>query len=83
MPRITFRDDDRTVDAAKDDWLYDVCVDARASIPFSCKAGACGTCATEVLAGEASYTTPPLETPGPDELLICSARPTTDLVIDL
>jgi ferredoxin-NADP reductase len=35
MPRITFRDDDRTVDAAKDDWFYDVCVDARASIPFS------------------------------------------------
>jgi len=51
MPRITFRDDDRTADAAKDDWLYDVCVDARASIPFSCKAGACATCATEVLSG--------------------------------
>lgn len=51
MPRITFRDDDRTVEAATDDWLYDVCTDAKASIPFSCKAGACGTCATEVLSG--------------------------------
>jgi Na+-transporting NADH:ubiquinone oxidoreductase subunit F len=51
MPRITFADDDRTVDAAKDDWLYDVCFDAKASIPFSCKAGACGTCATQVLSG--------------------------------
>ncbi len=50
---------------------------------WSCRSGVCHTCATEVLAGEASYTTPPLETPGPDELLICSARPTTDLVIDL
>ena len=28
-------------------------------------------------------TTPPLEPPGDDELLICSARPTADLVIDL
>ena len=51
MPRITFREDSRSHDAATDDWLYDVCVDARASIPFSCKAGACGTCATEVLEG--------------------------------
>jgi len=54
MPRITFRDDDRTVDAATDDWLYDVCDGARASIPFSCKAGACGTCATEVISGGAT-----------------------------
>jgi len=51
MPRITFRADDRAHDANQDDWLYDVCVDAKASIPFSCKAGACGTCATEVVAG--------------------------------
>ncbi|HWO18913.1 MAG TPA: FAD-binding oxidoreductase [Kofleriaceae bacterium] len=57
MPRITFADDDRTVDAAKDDWLYDVCVDAKASIPFSCKAGACGTCATQVLSGGDSIGT--------------------------
>lgn len=51
MPRITFQEDNRSHDAATDDWLYDVCVDAKASIPFSCKAGACGTCATEVLEG--------------------------------
>lgn len=49
MPRVTFEADDKHVDANVDDWLYDVCTDAGASIPFSCKAGACGTCATEVV----------------------------------
>jgi len=51
MSRVTFRQDNLTHEAQPDDWLYDVCVDAKASIPFSCKAGACGTCATEVLEG--------------------------------
>lgn len=58
MPRITFRPDNRTVDASPDDWMYDVCHDAKSSIPFSCKAGACGTCATEVLEGNASLGKP-------------------------
>jgi len=50
---------------------------------WSCRTGVCHTCVTAVLAGEASYDTPPLEPPGDDEVLICSVRPTTDLVLDL
>ena len=50
---------------------------------WSCRTGVCHTCATAALSGEVSYETPPLEAPGDDELLICSARPTADLVIDL
>jgi ferredoxin-NADP reductase len=50
---------------------------------WSCRTGVCHTCATAVLSGEASYETPPLEAPGDGELLICSAQPTADLVIDL
>jgi ferredoxin-NADP reductase/MOSC domain-containing protein YiiM len=50
---------------------------------WSCRTGVCHTCTTAVLSGEATYETPPLEAPGPDELLICSAQPTTDLVMDL
>jgi ferredoxin-NADP reductase len=50
---------------------------------WSCRTGVCHTCATAVLSGDAAYVTPPLEAPGDDELLICSARPTADLVIDL
>ncbi|WP_027861675.1 MOSC and FAD-binding oxidoreductase domain-containing protein [Marmoricola sp. URHB0036] len=50
---------------------------------WSCRTGVCHTCVTAVLSGEASYDVPPLEPPGDGELLICSARPTTDLVLDL
>ncbi len=50
---------------------------------WSCRTGVCHTCTTAVLSGEASYEIPPLESPSDDEVLICSVRPTTDLVIDL
>jgi ferredoxin-NADP reductase len=50
---------------------------------WSCRTGVCHTCVTAVLSGEASYETPPLEAPTADELLICSAQPTADPVIDL
>ena len=50
---------------------------------WSCRTGVCHTCVTAVLSGDTTYTTPPLEPPGPDEVLICSARPTDALVLDL
>jgi ferredoxin-NADP reductase/MOSC domain-containing protein YiiM len=50
---------------------------------WSCRTGVCHICVTAVLSGDATYETPPLEAPGEDELLICSARPTADLVLDL
>jgi ferredoxin-NADP reductase/MOSC domain-containing protein YiiM len=50
---------------------------------WSCRTGVCHTCVTAVLSGKAAYPTPPLESPGDDELLICSATPTEDLVLDL
>jgi ferredoxin-NADP reductase/MOSC domain-containing protein YiiM/ferredoxin len=50
---------------------------------WSCRTGVCHTCVTGVLSGDATYTNPPLEPPGPGELLICSARPTDGLVLDL
>jgi ferredoxin-NADP reductase/MOSC domain-containing protein YiiM len=50
---------------------------------WSCRTGVCHTCVTAVLSGSADYAIPPLEPPGADETLICSARPTDDLVLDL
>ena len=54
MHRITFQQDGITYDAEEGQWLYDVCEAAGASVPFACKAGACGTCATQVVQGEES-----------------------------
>ena len=50
---------------------------------WSCRSGVCHTCVTAVLSGEASYDVTPLEPPGADEVLICSARPEAELVLDL
>jgi ferredoxin-NADP reductase len=50
---------------------------------WSCRTGVCHTCVTAKLSGDAAYDVPPLEEPGADELLICSSRPTSDLVVDL
>lgn len=50
---------------------------------FSCRSGVCQLCVTGVVAGETTYVQPPLELPKPGEVLICSAAPATDLVLDL
>ncbi len=50
---------------------------------FSCRSGVCHVCVTEVVAGTTTYVQPPLEKPGEGEVLICSAAPTSDLVLDL
>ena len=54
MHRVTFQQDGLTYNAEEGQWLYDVCEAAGASVPFACKAGACGTCATQVVEGEES-----------------------------
>ena len=51
MPNIKFGHENKIVKADPGEWLYDVVQRANIGIPFSCKAGACGTCATEVLEG--------------------------------
>ena len=51
MPNIKFDHENKTVIADNGEWLYDVVQRANIGIPFSCKAGACGTCATEILEG--------------------------------
>jgi ferredoxin-NADP reductase/ferredoxin len=52
--RVSFQQDGITYDAEEGQWLYDVCEGAGASVPFACKAGACGTCATQIVQGEES-----------------------------
>jgi Na+-transporting NADH:ubiquinone oxidoreductase subunit F len=51
MPRITFQASSKVADAEPGEWMFEVCDRVQAGVPFACKAGACGTCATPVLAG--------------------------------
>ena len=50
MPNIRFNHENKTVKADHGEF-YDEVQKANIGIPFSCKAGACGTCATEILEG--------------------------------
>jgi ferredoxin-NADP reductase len=60
--------------------LADACdVPAR----WACRTGVCHTCVTPLLSGEISYSPDPLEPPADGEVLICCARPGTDIVLDM
>jgi ferredoxin-NADP reductase/MOSC domain-containing protein YiiM len=50
---------------------------------WSCRTGVCHNCITPLLSGEVTYSPEPLEAPGGGQVLICCARPGTDLVLDM
>ncbi|HEU5416175.1 MAG TPA: MOSC and FAD-binding oxidoreductase domain-containing protein [Streptosporangiaceae bacterium] len=50
---------------------------------WTCRTGVCHTCVTPLLSGGISYSPDPLEPPGDGEVLICCARPDTDVVLDM
>jgi ferredoxin-NADP reductase/MOSC domain-containing protein YiiM len=60
--------------------LADACdVPAR----WSCRSGVCHTCTTPLLSGAVSYDPDPLEPPADGDVLICCARPDSDIVLDM
>jgi ferredoxin-NADP reductase len=50
---------------------------------FSCRAGLCGSCASELIDGSVEYIEPPLDEPRDGEVLLCCARPSSAVTIRL
>jgi ferredoxin-NADP reductase/MOSC domain-containing protein YiiM/ferredoxin len=50
---------------------------------WSCRTGVCHTCTTPLLSGDITYEPDPLEPPADGDVLICCARPSTNIVLDL
>ena len=50
---------------------------------FGCRTGVCHSCAAGLVGGEVSYRPEPLDQPAPGQVLVCCARPATDLWLDL
>jgi ferredoxin-NADP reductase/MOSC domain-containing protein YiiM len=50
---------------------------------YSCRTGVCHTCITPLLSGDVSYAPDPLEAPADGSVLICCARPESDIVLDM
>jgi ferredoxin len=53
------------------------------STRWACRTGVCHTCLTPLLSGRATYDPAPLEPPPDGTLLICCARPESELVLDM
>jgi len=50
---------------------------------WSCRTGVCHTCVTPLLSGDITYSPAPLEPPDAGDVLICCARPRSDIVVDM
>jgi ferredoxin len=83
-PSITFARSGLTVNWSVDYGnILDLAEACDVPTRFSCRSGVCHVCETGVVAGVTRYVQSPLEPPGQGIVLICSAAPQTDLVLDL
>ena len=51
--------------------------------PFSCRAGLCGCCASQLIDGTVEYFEQPLDEPRKGEVLLCCARPSTAITLQI
>jgi ferredoxin-NADP reductase len=83
-PSITFARSGLTVNWSADYRnILDLAEACDVPTRFSCRSGVCHMCVTGVVAGTVTYVQSPLEKPNAGEVLICSAAPGSDLVLDL
>ena len=83
-PSITFARSGLTVNWSSDCAnILDLAEACDVPTRFACRSGVCHVCETGVVAGTFRYVQPPLEPPGQTSVLICSAAPDSDLVLDL
>ncbi len=83
-PSITFSRSGLTVNWSSDYGnILDLAEACDVPSRFSCRSGVCHVCETGIVAGTTTYVQAPLELPEHGKVLICSAAPESDLVLDL
>ncbi len=83
-PSITFSRSGLTVNWSQDyGSILELAEACDVPTRFACRSGVCHVCVTGVVAGATIYVQSPLEPPEQGTVLICSAAPATDLVLDL
>lgn len=83
-PAVTFARTGLTVNWSREyRSLLDLAEACDVPTRYSCRSGVCHICVTDVVAGTAEYAPPPLEEPPDGSVLICSAIPAAELVLDL
>jgi ferredoxin-NADP reductase/MOSC domain-containing protein YiiM/ferredoxin len=83
-PSITFSRSGLTVNWSADYGnILDLAEACDVPTRFSCRSGVCHLCETGIVTGATRYVQSPLEPPDQGTVLICSAAPQSDLVLDL
>jgi ferredoxin-NADP reductase/ferredoxin len=83
-PLVTFARSGLTVpfDPIRHPTVLELAEACDVQVRWSCRTGVCHTCVTPVLSGEFSYRPTPLEASADGTVLLCCARPESELVLD-